>query len=303
MRPRAAFEASVRHLPHPVLPVFQPLSAAVAEYPLVLVGHGLKRAYLLADRLVWRLPAEACPSMTDPDLPGHDTCVRTEDGAIYRVLDPRRLLEHIEAPAFRLDERLSGSAPVESRGAAAAVARAAEPLPAIAPANPDEAVEPSVAADAGAALETLPGLDLGEDETDEPRPIDPDRVAPMPLRALVAEDSLSARLALIAMIETHGIEAHAVRTAAELFEALERGPWALVCVDTELPDARGAELLRDVGARLRSDGGNSELVALVRDGEEAAAIEAGVVRSLRKPWSRSALERLIHELGLDEAHS
>jgi len=138
----------------------------------------------------------------------------------------------------------------------------------------------------------------------EPEPIDPERVAPMPLRALIAEDSLSARLALTAMIETHGLEAHAVRNAAELFEALEDGPWALVCVDVDLPDARGAAMLRAVRDRLRADEiSEADLVALVREGEEDIAREAGVVRSLRKPWNRAALERLLTELGFSEDDS
>ena len=45
-------------------------------------------------------------------------------------------------------------------------------------------------------------------------------------------------------------EHQTVRTAAGLFDALAAGPWALVCVDAELPDGRGVELLSDARARL-----------------------------------------------------
>jgi CheY-like chemotaxis protein len=313
MLPRAAFESRVRHLPHPVIEPFEPLSVAVPEYPVVLVGHGLKRAYLLADRLVWRLPAESIAAPPDPQVFGHERCVRTEDGAVYRVLESGRLLDNVEPVTFDLGERLAPNArealaEAPPSHAAVEVAAAIDLRP-----NPEAVVETPVpdadtmpltvsdmtlVTDAAPfpVVDTTPGLE----EHPAPEPIDPGRVAPMPLRALLAEDSLSARLALAAMIETHGIEAHAVRDAASLFAALENGPWALVCVDTELPDARGPELLRRVAEQLSVVGAESEIVALVRDGEERTAAEGGVARTLRKPWSRTALEQLLVDLGLGD---
>ncbi len=320
MAPRATFDASIGTSGHPVLAPLVPLSAAESDYPIILIAHGLRRAHVVADRLVWRLPAETIESNPDPRAPGHTRCVRTEGGAVYRVADPARLLENVAAIAIPHFEP------------------AVEPKrePAIEP--PMESDRPSLhdevreilmpdagqvmpAPLGGAAVAALAASDDGGHEMEfdavsvmpEPEPmqeqaatpvLDAARVMPLPLRALIAEDSISARLGLAQMLEGHGLEVHAVGTAAELFEALEDGPWALVLVDAELPDGHGVELLSAARERARQDDPGTEVVALVRDGAQAAiAIEALVVRSLHKPLSRTAVARLITELGLESENS
>jgi len=280
MTSRAAFDASVGALGHAVLPPLVALSGAEIEYPIILVAHGLRRAYIVADRLVWRLPAETVEIGPDPRAPGHPRCVRTTDGAIYRVADPARLLEGVPPiaipefePAF---ESPSPVAPLEARS---------EDLT---PVAPDASTSVPLT---GTRAVALPMLDAA-------------RVMPLPLRALVAEDSISARLSLAQMLEGHGMEVHTVGTAAELFHALDEGSWALVCIDAELPDGRGVEWLSAVSTRARELDEGVEVVALVRDGAEAAiAIEARVVHSLRKPWSRAAVAQLMTELGLESENS
>ncbi|MBI5710937.1 MAG: response regulator, partial [Candidatus Eisenbacteria bacterium] len=77
---------------------------------------------------------------------------------------------------------------------------------------------------------------------------------------------------------------------------LDRRRWSLVCVDVELPDASGSEFLRELVAR---HGIQTPLVALVRDADDmAVAREAGISRTLRKPFDREALEALLVRLGL-----
>src|SRR5262249_29644230 len=77
---RAMFAPSIARLGLPVLAPLVPLSRAASEYPVVLLAHGLKRAYFVADRLIWRLPAEPSDQIPEPRTPGLDRAVMAEDG-------------------------------------------------------------------------------------------------------------------------------------------------------------------------------------------------------------------------------
>jgi len=323
MTPRAQFDSSIRALGLPVLAPLVPLSSAAAEYPVVLLAHGLKRAYFVADSLIWRLPAEPCAAAPDPRVPALEHAVTTEDGTLYRVADPARLLEPVApltvADPARLEEQEPGL-PSPQAGAAATPAPApaagamalakAELAPgALEAVGPDPLSELEL----GAAVEAVepepppelePGAAAHAAEPDFLPELDPERVIPLALRALVAEDSISARHALVRMLEEHELEVHAVGSAAELRVALGQGPWALVCVDTELPDARGAELLLEVRQHLDESEPDAAMVALVRDPiDESAALKAGVPDTLRKPWGSGAVRRLLDGLGLGPEHA
>jgi CheY-like chemotaxis protein len=109
-----------------------------------------------------------------------------------------------------------------------------------------------------------------------------------PHQALIAEDSITARVFLARLLEQKGYVVHSVSTAREMRELLPHGPWNLVCADVELPDARGADLMRDVRRVL---GEASPLIALVRDAaDESVARSAGVAATLRKPFERESLD-------------
>jgi CheY-like chemotaxis protein len=122
--------------------------------------------------------------------------------------------------------------------------------------------------------------------------------APSPRRALVAEDSIAARIYLVRLLEQHGFDVHAAATATEMRAKLARGPWALVCADCALPDVAGVAHLPEL---VRAAGGAGAMaVALVRDAEDdAAARAAGVYATLRKPIDRAALERLLDRMAHD----
>lgn len=295
MAPRATFDSSVGALGHPVLAPLVALSSVEAEYPIILIAHGLRRAYFVADRLVWRLPAETIEHGPDPRALGHARCVRTEGGAVYRVADPARLLENVPSIALPEFEPEAAAVNDDARGSLPVTEVSYE----TAPENHAGAPAAALAEDDDAGFEAR--------ETAEPAAapmLDAARVMPLPLRVLIAEDSISARLGLVQMLEGHGLQVHAVGTAAELFEALEDGPWAIVCVDAELPDGHGVELLSEARDRAREADEGVEVVALVRDGAEAAlAVEARIVRSLQKPCSRTAVARLIADLGLEPENS
>lgn len=341
------------------LPVLAPLAVAprrAAEQPVVVVALGLKRACLVADRLVWRMSAQPAEAPGAPPAPGIVRAVRSDDGDLYWVLDPAWLLREIAAPpvtdagrrvpppaiatsasttpASPAREAPAGPPPpipfptatarrrtteigrepmrslapqdVEPLEAPADLEPGATPVPASAR-GPAAAMETSskpaeivprattmppaeTAAAAPATPSTTPAL-LGS--IAPPGPAAPPVVAPR--RALLAEDSIIARIFLMRLLEQRGFTVHAVATAAELRTLLTRGPWALVCADLELPDAGGEAFLREVARS--AEAARSPLVALVRDAaDETVARAAGVAGTLRKPFEREALERVLAAL-------
>ncbi len=77
-----------------------PGEAATGELPVVLLGHGIKRGYYVADRLVWRLPAVPVETVDPPPLAGLTHAVQTEEGDCYWVADPAWLLASVADPAL-----------------------------------------------------------------------------------------------------------------------------------------------------------------------------------------------------------
>jgi CheY-like chemotaxis protein len=362
---------------HPLPLVAEPPAAAGAAaggLPLVLVAHGRKRAWLIADRVVWRMVAEREVGGAAPPLPGLAERVRTDEGEHWWVADPGWLLRYAEAPPLPDEPRAAsgrpgaaepGVAPDAGRSPAAPGADRSDAAmhgrpspgsdmaiagPAAVPAgDPDEmpyAATPADASRAPGAAEELPDdlahlPELGEGDIEplgvpiahEPPGTQPDAgaaegAAPPPApraveeppggpprerravprgrervpgphgrRALVAEDSITARIFLARMLEQRGFEVETVDTAAALEMALERGRFDVACIDIELPDARGEPLLAGLVERF----GGATLVALTRDAEDVeAAARAGVHRALRKPFDDTQLQRLLAQLGLVE---
>lgn len=116
---------------------------------------------------------------------------------------------------------------------------------------------------------------------------------PVP-RALVADDSLVARIFLGRMLERRGFVVETVGDGAAMWEELRRGPWSIVCADFAMPDSWGRahlERLLDHRANCREP---YQLVVLTRDAdEEVVARDAGATLMLRKPFENEALDRLL----------
>lgn len=113
-------------------------------------------------------------------------------------------------------------------------------------------------------------------------------------RALVADDSMVARIFLGRMLERRGYIVETVGTGAAMWEELRRGPWSLVCADFAMPDSHGGphvERLLDFRANCREP---FTLVLLTRDDEEdRVSRDAGATLLLRKPFETFALDQLI----------
>lgn len=289
MTPARDIVTSDRPLDHQLLEGVAPPSAPAAEHPVVLIGHGLKRGYLPVDRIVWRMTAVACDA---PDAPaGMREAVESDDGDRYWVADPARLLEHVDVPAYDTSAPLPGAPPMLTPGDVVALPEA---LSAAAPTPPPAASTSAAPSPPPVAVITLPHAieDAGAD------PLSAAGGQPF---ALIAEDSITARLFLARLLEQLGFTVAAVSTQSDLLRRLPERPWALILSDVELPDAPGADGLRDARAQAAALPMPAPVVALVRDRADLdAARAAGVDHTLLKPIARDALLALIVRLGLAE---
>jgi CheY-like chemotaxis protein len=266
MIPADALDRDLSDVGFPLLDPLRPLELARSEHPVALIAHGLKRAYLLADHLIWRLEADPVDDPGPPPVAGLARAVRTDDDEIFWVAEPAWLLESIEMPALPDPPRRSAT-------------------PDSIPVLTSQDVEPL----GGSAMSTMTANALAASPA-------PTAERPARPRALLAEDSIGARARLARMLERHGFEVVTVGTAAEMLKSLAGRAWSLVCVDVDLPDARGDELL--TAAQVAQPG--APVVALVRDeSDREAAKRAGITRSIHKPFDPEAVASVLRDLGFD----
>jgi CheY-like chemotaxis protein len=316
--PADTIEMMLRRQALPVLPPLAPSARRMAEQPVVVVALGLKRACLVADRLVWRMSADPTDVPGAPPAEGITRAVQTDDGAEHWVLEPEWLLRNVAAPVLgqHAARPVPPSAAVPPSTPAEPVSREPIPFPVRPSAAPMSATTASPLDSLGAEhVEPLaaPTMVAEPEATSTPEAPAEARVetpapatdeAPtrttaseglMPRRALVAEDSIAARIYLVRLLEQQGYAVHAVATAADLITALNEGPWAVVFADGGLPDVRTGDLLGELSRTAESAG--AAMVALVRDADdESVARTAGVTMTLRKPFDRMGLERLLGQI-------
>ena len=271
-----------------------------SERTAVLIGLGPRRALLVADRLVWRMPAD--PVDADAIAPGPELGreVRTADGDKFWVADPARLLRGVEPPPW--PELAVRPAPPRRSAPAPAPAPVAAPRSPAARSGPEPRLtvlrREDVEALPGEAVESAVAPETPSPPRDRAERVNEAPTTPRPARprALVAEDSIVGRMFLQRLLAPRGFSVETVASARDLERALKRGAWDLLLVDVSLPDSqRGLHL----GAL-----DPAALVALVRDREdERVAAEAGVRHTLRKPFDRSDLMRVVRALGFPEERS
>ena len=113
-------------------------------------------------------------------------------------------------------------------------------------------------------------------------------------RALVADDSLVARIFLARLLERRGYVVDLVGDGESMWRLLSHGPWSLVCADVTMPDVHGrahVERLLDFRAACREP---FRLILLTRDVlEEQEAELAGARLHLRKPFDPNVLDQLL----------
>lgn len=273
----------------PVLPSLTSASRPASERPAALIAHGRQRAWLLADRLVWRLAARPDDAEVSPPLPGLTRTVRADDGTVYWVVEPAWLLRGVTPLPF-------------PEGEAPAIAPPASPPPAEAAPVALTSAHVTPLPASGQASEGLPATAPDAPEPAAPAAIDwLSRFAASepPRTALVAEDSFVARVFLQRLLEQHGFEVTTVETAADLRRQLAAADWRFVFADVHLPDAGGRAHLREILEARTLGAAGFRLVALTRDEEdEVAARDAGADRRLRKPFEADEIAALLESEGL-----
>ena len=268
-----------------VLPPFVSVPGKAEPRPAVLLGLGLKRAYLLADRLIWRMPAEPAESESAERPVTTGRAVRTMDGEIYWAVDPPELMSSVEPGPLPRGYTFSEPEPGVSTSTPPPSVAAPPPIaaPPLRELQPSE-VEPLGVVPKPPASEAAPPPRTAPAEAPPSRQQQPVQRAAM--RALIAEDSVIGRIFLERLLERRGYDVTSIGTARELAAALTDGPWDIVLANVALPDAKRAEHLRRHADR--------RWVALTRDREdERIAREAGVPLSLRKPFESDHLDRLL----------
>src|SRR5262245_35056155 len=291
-----AIEQLARRGGYRVLPSWVEVPRGPGECPAVLVGLGLRRAYLLADRLIWRMAADPEPANeTAPGGSGFSHAVRATDGALYWVADPVRLLHGVESPpllpALRGARTTASPRPAAPPPVTTPSSSAPTPIPLPAPPAPP----PRAAPPRPSGLPELRAEDI------EPLPLSiPRHEAATLRRAVVVEETVVGRIFLQRLLESLGFEVESAQNARELEQSLAHGPWDLVLVDVALPGSPRGEHRMAARARVEI----KALAALVRDRrDEQTAVESGVIWSLRRPFERADLMQLLRHTGLDEARS
>uniref|UniRef100_A0A832HYJ5 Response regulator n=1 Tax=Eiseniibacteriota bacterium TaxID=2212470 RepID=A0A832HYJ5_UNCEI len=128
------------------MPLLPPLAAGAApagEVPMIAIGLGLRRGWIAADRLVWRLAADAVEPEPGAREEGFERAVVTDDGEVWRVVSVPKLLEGV-APV------------VTARAVPAAGGEVAPPAAAARGDAPATAIEPAP----GATARALSGEDV-----------------------------------------------------------------------------------------------------------------------------------------------
>jgi CheY-like chemotaxis protein len=113
------------------------------------------------------------------------------------------------------------------------------------------------------------------------------------LRALVADDSMMARVFLSRLLAQRGFAVDEVENGLEARAALARTRYDIAFLDAEMPGAGAIEILQDAGATL-----DGRACVLVKDDDERRWVEAlGHVPVLFKPFAedevRVAVEALL----------
>ena len=121
---------------------------------------------------------------------------------------------------------------------------------------------------------------------------------PNQIRALVVDDSLTARKVLVKILHQHGFATVEAGDGIEAIECLHKEQFDLVLTDLDMPRFGGLELLSDIQSGKYCD---APVVVVSGRGEEEFRIKAmdvGAVDFLTKPVSKTSITQLLEELQL-----
>jgi CheY-like chemotaxis protein len=116
------------------------------------------------------------------------------------------------------------------------------------------------------------------------------------LHVLVVEDVDDQREMLAVLLELHGATVTAVASASEAINTLDRERSDVLVSDINMPGETGYDLIRQIRARPKEQGGEIPAVALTAltdPDNRAAALKAGFQAHLAKPVESDALVTVI----------
>ena len=94
-RLRIADDAARSLMTEPSLAPWSPLARVRGERPAALIAHGLSRAWLHLDHIVWRVFVNPEPGQAPANVPGGRLRVHTEQGTDYWVVDASAALRGV----------------------------------------------------------------------------------------------------------------------------------------------------------------------------------------------------------------
>jgi CheY-like chemotaxis protein len=217
--PAIEIEMRAGTLATPLLAPLVPLAESATERPVVALGFGVKRALLIADRLVWRLAAEPCLPSLPPPVAALSRAVLSDEGEEFWVAEPRVLLQDVALPPLP-------AAPPAPKPQPAPPAPKPEPAPAR-----DATLAP--AHDATRARGAAPAPDLPA------APVAPANVAPGPSTRAEAPPVLSAEDVEPLVLSAFDVEPLAAPPAAESEPPRVADAPAPAAPDVRTPMAQG----------------------------------------------------------------
>lgn len=181
--PERELEARAAALGIPLLKPLAPLATAPPERPVVTIAHGLRRGWVIADRLIWRLPADPCEPDAGASAAGLTRAVRTDEGEVYAVANAGDLLGSTpDVPALA-----ALTAAARMAASAAPAAALAETATNVAPDDALAETATSAAPAAALAGEPRPAGDAPAAEADSHATLAAESVEPLPLTLELAD--------------------------------------------------------------------------------------------------------------------
>ncbi len=116
------------------------------------------------------------------------------------------------------------------------------------------------------------------------------------IRALVVDDSLTARKVLVKKLHALGIASIEASDGIEALEQLRRESVDLVFTDLDMPRLGGIELLSDIRSQKYTDAPVVIISSRHEDEFQSRAIELGAAAYLRKPIDHESFTNLMEEL-------
>jgi len=150
-----------------------------------------------------------------------------------------------------------------------------------------------------AVLESLSKHEQALAPPDQGSVLDASLAARLPLRILVAEDSVVNQKLMRAVLQKMGYTPHIAANGREALDALRANPYDLVFMDLQMPEMDGLETTRRIVAEW-PDSSRPAIVAMTANamhGDRERCLEAGMDEYVSKPVLPEAIQNMVERFG------